>query len=386
MESEKRLGVVIRTLDAWRGFAALWVVMVHACLSTIATSMPGLRNRPLYAFSLLGGLGVQIFFVVSGYCIANAACVSLSRDSASKRFLWARVRRIYPPYFFASIAAVFVALLARWAVAHHIVRDSVSAQLDIFHKPGLYYLASLTLTQVPLRQPTIIVVFWSLCYEITFYGLVLIAMILARREPRRLLHVLHSITVFSLVFLSVAPKHVPFPLNLWPQFGLGVLVFDLFSAPSMRRRAGWALAVLAGVVLFAVSRNLGGDDFHQGSRVQIVACALFALVLVATRPFDEKIRQFTPVALLSAVGVFSYSLYLTHTLVAGVVLQIGKRMHFTERTFILVFAAQILLAIPSAYLFYCIFERPFLSSRRKIVIQESLPAPAPGPPMTAAAT
>lgn len=56
-------------LDASRGFAALWVVMLHV-------SLLGLP-QPIYEFSSFGLLGVQMFFVISGYCIANAALRSL---------------------------------------------------------------------------------------------------------------------------------------------------------------------------------------------------------------------------------------------------------------------------------------------------------------------
>ena len=66
-----------KTLDAWRGIASLWVVMLHACVPAIGTRYFALQLQPIYAFSLLGSLGVQMFFVISGYCIANAASSSV---------------------------------------------------------------------------------------------------------------------------------------------------------------------------------------------------------------------------------------------------------------------------------------------------------------------
>ena len=56
---------VYRMLDAWRGLAALWVVMLHVRLETTPDW--------LYRFGAYGHLGVPMFFVISGYCIANAA-------------------------------------------------------------------------------------------------------------------------------------------------------------------------------------------------------------------------------------------------------------------------------------------------------------------------
>src|SRR6202021_2723126 len=49
----------------------------------------------------LGNVCVMVFFVISGYCIA-ASTESCRRNKVSPRlYMWRRVRRIYPPYFFA---------------------------------------------------------------------------------------------------------------------------------------------------------------------------------------------------------------------------------------------------------------------------------------------
>jgi peptidoglycan/LPS O-acetylase OafA/YrhL len=70
-------------IDGLRGLAALAVVMHH------------LRVIPV------GHYAVMLFFVISGYCIA--AAVTAARRSAMSfgSFMWRRLRRIYPPYFFA---------------------------------------------------------------------------------------------------------------------------------------------------------------------------------------------------------------------------------------------------------------------------------------------
>src|SRR5581483_8693591 len=101
-------------------------------------------------------------------------------------------------------------------------------RLDFFHQSPVFYLASLTLTQVPLRQQSIPFVAWSLCYEVAFYAVVLLVGLVARN---RMLAVLHLVTIGSLIALATAPELVPFPFNLWPQFGIGVVVYDLLSNP-----------------------------------------------------------------------------------------------------------------------------------------------------------
>ena len=77
-----------RLLDAWRGVAALWVVLLHSRGAGLPTALDH--------FSLLGLLGVPLFFVIPGYCIASAAQCSASAPRPTAHCLGARARRIYP--------------------------------------------------------------------------------------------------------------------------------------------------------------------------------------------------------------------------------------------------------------------------------------------------
>ena len=54
-------------LDAWRGFAAMGVVMVHSCLPYIVNHEPEAIKNPLFQMSVWGNLGVVMFFVISRY-------------------------------------------------------------------------------------------------------------------------------------------------------------------------------------------------------------------------------------------------------------------------------------------------------------------------------
>src|SRR5580704_14100421 len=75
-------------VDAWRGLAALGVVCYHL----------GFESGTDFD---LGHACVMVFFVISGYCIA-ASTESCRRNQVGPgRYMWRRVRRIYPPYFFA---------------------------------------------------------------------------------------------------------------------------------------------------------------------------------------------------------------------------------------------------------------------------------------------
>jgi peptidoglycan/LPS O-acetylase OafA/YrhL len=169
------------TLDAWRGVASIWVVMVHACLPIYAGPYPDLARQPIYAFSMQGALGVQLFFVISGYCIINAAASSLRRDNTILAFVKARIRRIYPPYLFAALLAFLLSVLASHVLVKVGISSSTFAGLNVLHQRPLWYLGNLTLTQLLFHQGLLIDVFWTLNYEVAFYAIVAL-MMFARTE------------------------------------------------------------------------------------------------------------------------------------------------------------------------------------------------------------
>ena len=357
-----------KTLDAWRGIACLWVVMVHACLPAISMRYPALRFQPLYAFSLFGGLGVQLFFVISGYCIANAASSTIRKKSGVVYFLRARVRRIYPPYFFASAFTFSLSYLTLALVRKGYLHSSVLASAVTGHQSPLYYFSALTLTQIPLHQKPILIVFWTLCYEIAFYSIfaLLLAIGRQRMSEQFMLNCLHVLTALSLMYLIFMPEHRAFPFDFWPQFGLGVLVYDVLEH-KRKTTQFFGCLIASEIIVFALLHNYGGHLGQEGSRTQFLASLVFALVLVALSGYDEKLKQLRIIQFLSSIGLFSYSLYLTHLLTLGLVMQIFSKVSKSQSFFVVPFFVQIVLAVSVAYCFYILFERPFLNKNSRKV-------------------
>jgi peptidoglycan/LPS O-acetylase OafA/YrhL len=110
-----------KTLDAFRGLAALWVVMAHSVAPWIGSGNEAQLRSPLYAFSIRGQLGVSIFFVISGYCIFAAAYASLVSGKTIQRYCFERVRRIYPPYFAALVITALSAAATIYVASHHLI-------------------------------------------------------------------------------------------------------------------------------------------------------------------------------------------------------------------------------------------------------------------------
>ena len=355
-----------QTLDAWRGLASLWVVMYHMTLVLIV-DYPQLHTVPLYLFSLRGALGVQMFFVISGYCIANAACKSLMRGQGFSPFMQARVRRIYPPCWFALAFAAALSAVAAMLVASHHLRSSVMAEHGAMHQSVMYYFANLTLTQGILHQPSLIAPTWTLGYEMAFYLIVglLIVPALFFKERFPFLPALHLITCSLLLLLILVPQRMNYPFDLWPEFGLGILAFDVLTHPNNRGPKVWLAGAGLLFLVFALTRNYDIGLMGESSRLTFLFCLLFTVVIIGLYKYESRLRQSVPIKLLSAIGLFSYSLYLTHVFSIGVINQALKVMHLPARDHYLIFILFMALAMGFARLFFNFFERPFMGTPRK---------------------
>jgi peptidoglycan/LPS O-acetylase OafA/YrhL len=151
----------ITTLDALRGFAVLSVAFGHFAKPLIdSTVLPNLF-RALHTF---GNIGVQVFFVISGFIIPYSLYKSQYTISDYFRFLYKRILRLHPPYLFALIITFVVA----------------GASYKLRHLPNPESLSTIILSVFYLHVPVDNPVFWTLGIEAQFYifmGLFFILMI-----------------------------------------------------------------------------------------------------------------------------------------------------------------------------------------------------------------
>ena len=107
------------TLDAWRGLACLAVICFHSAAAYVVDADFLARLHAdggsvadwgcLVCWRLW--IGVPLFFVISGYCIAAAAVNTVERGRSIRDFLIRRFRRIYPPLWIYLIASAVVLML-----------------------------------------------------------------------------------------------------------------------------------------------------------------------------------------------------------------------------------------------------------------------------------
>jgi peptidoglycan/LPS O-acetylase OafA/YrhL len=152
---------------------------------------------------------------------------------------------------------------------------------------------------------------------------------------------------------------------LWAQFGFGIIVYDVL----VHGAALWNRLALAVVGLetagFVVLHGFRGRVAPVVTSEGFCVALLFAIALVFLHRFDKALSANRIVRWLCWVGSFSYSLYLTHQLVRGVILQIGRRAHINEHDYFISFAAQIAVSVAAAWLFYQRCEQPFTTRPRQ---------------------
>jgi peptidoglycan/LPS O-acetylase OafA/YrhL len=334
-------------IDGLRGLAALAVVAHHLGIAP------------------LGHYAVMLFFVISGYCIAAAAEAGRCKGMSFARFMWRRLHRIYPPYFFA---VIFYALTR--------VAKAASGGYDDLSRPWLDWVQNLTLTQwvtlpfhpvadAPQNPKLFVAAFWSLNYEDQFYLVMAVALLLSvtRRVPMVL--VVAVLACAGLVWNCLAPGGwiTGFFLEYWVHFALGALLFYVLCLypRSAFRYLFLALVFLLGA--YSMARILPWQPetpLHLRVYTEFAVACCFTLFLYLARPLSAAVSRSWLWRPIAALGVISYSLYLIHqfnlTLVADVVRWLIPHPWEPVRLGLML-ALQILLA--SAFWYCC--ERPFLN-------------------------
>ena len=366
-------------LTGLRALAAFWVLAFHLngyiAEARLRAGFEGLSVdvTPLVS---IGWVGVDVFFVLSGFLLAVHVIERLDRRSLAAvypAYLRDRILRVVPAYW-AQIAILFgVALVATgstpewaWTVPVH-----------------LFFLQNLWMAQGAING-----VYWTLPVEFAFYLLLpFVAAWAARtdlREPIRraaLVAVLAvAIAIAWRAFAVAHYGHAGIPIVFWAtamhlpgaidQFGIGVAAALLFlwrGAPDATRDPRWAhasnvlvVAGLAGLVgaMYTLDAFVGHFWKHSllfytwHSFAALAVAAMVAGVAAGGAPENR------PVVWL---GTISYSIYLWHPVVAGW-LDAGGGARTQGRWGFALVAVPAVVAVSAAS--YYLVERPFLRRKR----------------------
>jgi peptidoglycan/LPS O-acetylase OafA/YrhL len=313
-------------IDALRVVGAASVISFHYFSNGISNgSITSIGLTPFSEIAKYGYLGVQLFFVVSGYLIL------MSTNRSAWEFAKGRVKRIYPLYWMAIILITAITYL-----------PTLSKNQPDF----LQILASITMFPTAFDQGWIDGAHWFMLIEIQFY--LLIFVLLKLRAGK------HLPTIFPIWAIVILIWYV-FDLNrfnIWYLYGPfsficgGAIIYSI-------KQSGWNLLRVVGLIAAITGglySRLGSLDYlseirntqYSATVVTVIVLIIFGLLLLTLLPKISNMH--IPGAVF--LGAITYPLFLIHGRLGYMALE----RFATEQNKYLIYSLLIILAISIAYL------------------------------------
>ncbi|GAA4000772.1 acyltransferase [Hymenobacter fastidiosus] len=290
-------------IDVLRFGAALAVVLFHYSFWGHATNRNPVAYPELGRVFQYGYLGVELFFMISGFVILQSAL-----HRSARQFVVARIARLYPAFWVAAT----LTFLATRLVPSALPRPSV-----------LQYLANLTMGQQFLRVPPLDGVYWTLAYELKFYSLIVGISLLGWF---RYLNLLLGAWL-AVVLWFVCGQPVPVPAGwLFPEYAaffMAGMLFFLVYQRGPRLEYGLLLLACYGLAITTALLELArADEYLSRPRSAVIVVAVvssFFLIfglLALGYTTGLRLRGAT------ALGPLTYPLYLVHQQLGYLVFQL----------------------------------------------------------------
>jgi exopolysaccharide production protein ExoZ len=320
---------LIWSLQVLRFIAALMVVYVHAAQTAFAvTGSIGIIPHGLF---ITGLAGVDIFFVLSGVVIAKTA-----PGMTASQFVWRRLRRILPIYFAALL--ICLPLLVRASESGVGWRAAVSTLLlwpatDVMTAPLLG-------------------VAWTLSFEMLFY--LSVALVLHDRRWLYVLGVLFG-AAFALRPFGPVFQFLGNPLVFEFLFGVAIASAQRWRGGLLGIPLGFAGLAMAGFLHLAPAGETLESLTGQENLRRVFVYGLPAAMIVYGF-MQIKARE----SLWTRLGDASYSLYLFHPTILGLLLMLWLKAPATQSDLIICIgiAASVILAC----LAHIKIEKPMLKA------------------------
>lgn len=285
----------VEVLDLLRLFAVLAVLLFHyGFRGAAADGFTAVSLAEIAPIAKYGYLGVQFFFIISGFVIAYSA-----EGRTAAAFAIARIARIYPGFLFCMTVTCLVTL-------------AIGAPR--FETTALRWFANLFIVAPALKQPFMDGAYWSIVYEVTFYAWVfaLIAAGLFRRQIGWIVIIWLALSILNETVLGSSALRRLLITDQSAFFAAGLLLHEIY-------RGRWdssVLLMLTLAVITAVNEALAGaawtrDHYHVVIENWVVAGVCVGAV--GTIWLATRVRRLPlPPGLILAIGGLTYPMYLLH--------------------------------------------------------------------------
>lgn len=309
----------IPSLDGWRAISILMVLALHARQGNHFSATSQVGNILLF-IGTNGGLGVRIFFVISGYLITRLLLREQEKNGhiSLRGFYVRRVFRILPPlYLYLAVIVAFIfAGRVMLSLRYPAMAAAFLTSYTDSHDPDFWTLEHT----------------WSLCVEEQFYLLWPFALVWALRAKDAVLRQRRAMRVAIISIVVIAIVRIPWwmkPYTSLHFLGNAVLELDgiLFGALAavaeghktfeLWYRKATARPWLLLVLLFLVSSAL--EAIFPGKYIKSIGAPfdgfiIMWLLLWTVREPETLLGRFLNWKPITWIGILSYSLYLWQTI------------------------------------------------------------------------
>ena len=289
----------INSLQYGRALAALAVLAHHSCLATTA-----LVERPPHLVEAVlnrGFLGVDFFFVLSGFIILHAHMNDPRSSQAAALYIKKRLRRIYIPYLPVSVCLILL----------YLAFPSIS-----MGNRDWGVLTSLTL--FPTARAPALSVAWTLIHEMMFYTLFLASYFTKRFIIFIFAWVVAIIGTWSIGWTPNFPVLRIFlsPLNL--EFVAGMASAYAYPRVSVRWCPALIGAGLVGITAYFVAFK--AEPNHVWFGISLAPIVIGVALL-------ERLKAPVPLDWLLMLGNASYAIYLVHNPIVSIAARLSMGLH-----------------------------------------------------------
>ena len=337
-----------REIDGLRAVAVIPVVLFHA------------------GFGIFGGgyVGVDVFFVISGYLITSILIAELERgDFSIIRFYERRARRILPALFFVMLVCVPFAWI--WMApsqledfGRSLVAVSLFASNILFWRESDYF--------APAAEEKPLLHTWSLAVEEQYYMFFPLLLLLAWRFGRsRVFYLIAAIAAASLLLCEWGWREVPVatfylaPTRAWELLAGSLCAFLQFGKEQKHDDLLAALGL--GLIVFAIFVFDAATPFPSLYALVPVGGTALIILFAANGTWTARLLSNRS---LVGIGLISYSLYLWHQPLFAF-----ARIYSVHKPSQALMLCLALLSLVLSYLTWQYIEKPFRRKQRR-----SLPA------------
>ena len=335
-------------LDGLRGIAVIAVVIYHAQIEFLG------KNNWLSG----GYIGVDIFFVLSGYLITNSILKELTNKNSFDliNFYQRRLRRILP----ILLIVLLFAFIFAWRL--FIINDLIEfgrSGISIFFLGSNFFFHNVTTeygAESSFLKPLLHT--WSLSIELQFYLIFPILFLFTHRFCKNNVPIIFSLLLISLQFSEVlinknlALNYYHSLSRLW-EFNFGSLLsYYYLSKNSNKENFLTSLPPILGIYLIIYSFfSFDENTNHPGSITLIPLIGTFLVIIFSSNnELIGKVLGSKPIAL---IGKISYSVYLWHYPLFAFYRVYDPDLSNKTKIYLLIFSLFISL------LSYLFIEKPF---------------------------